>query len=95
MVIERWEHRIKSGHLEEAKNLILSFNWGRSYRLFESEIGMLGRLTADIEFESMAQMEQTWNGIGSNPEYESFLKKWRPLVISSERTVWRAIETSS
>ena len=93
MIIERWEHKIRAGHVEEAKSLIFSFNWGRPFRLFESEIGLLHRLTADIEFESMAEIEQTWNEIGAKPEYESFLKKWQPLVISSERTVWRTIET--
>lgn len=55
--------------------------------LFESEIGVLSRLTADIEFESMAEIEKTWNEIGTKPEYESFLEKWRPLIVSSERTV--------
>jgi hypothetical protein len=52
------------------------------------------QLSADFEYESMAEIEQTWNEIGSKPEYESFLKKLRPLIISSERTFWRPIETS-
>jgi len=26
---------------------------------------------------------------------ENFLKKWRPLINSTERTLWRSIETSS
>ncbi len=95
MIIERWEHKIKAGHLEEAKNLIFSIDWGRPFRLFESEIGVMYRLTADVEYESMAEIEQTWNEIGSKPEYESLLKKWRPLIISSERTFWRPIETSA
>lgn len=95
MIIERWEHKIKPGHIEEAKNLILSFNWERPFKLLESEIGVLSRLTADIEFESMAEIEKTWNEIGTKPEYESFLEKWRPLIVSSDRTVWRKIEAPS
>jgi hypothetical protein len=35
----------------------------------------------------MAEIEKTWNEIGTKPEYESFLEKWRPLIVSSERTV--------
>jgi hypothetical protein len=70
-------------------------DWGRPYKLLESEVGELYRLTSYIEFESLSEMEQTWNGIGSTPEYESFLKKWRPLINSTERTLWRPIETSS
>ena len=45
--------------------------------------------------ETLAMIEQTWNEIGTKPEYESFLKKWRPLIISSERTFWRPIDTSA
>ena len=33
MIIERWEFKIKPGYLEEAKNLMLSMDWGRPYRL--------------------------------------------------------------
>ena len=95
MIIERWEHKIKAGHLEEAKNLIFSVDWGRPFRLFESEIGVMYQLSADVEYGSMAEIEQTWNEIGSKPEYENFLQKWRPLIISSKRTFWRPIETSS
>jgi hypothetical protein len=94
MIIERWEFKVKPGHLEEAKNLILSMDWGRPYKLHESEMGELYRLTSFVEFESIAEMEQVWSGIGSAPEYESFLKKWRPLINSTERTLWRSIETS-
>ena len=94
MIIERWEFKIKTGYLEEAKNLILSMDWGRPYKLLESEVGELYRLTSFIEYESLAEMEQTWNGIGSTPEYESFLKKWQPLINSTERTLWRSIEIS-
>jgi hypothetical protein len=94
MIIERWEHRIKAGHLDEAKNLIFSINWRRPFRLFESEIGVLYRLTADVEYESMAEIERFWNDIQTEPEYQSFLEKWQPLIISSERTFWRPIETS-
>ena len=94
MIIERWEFKIKPGYLEEAKNLILSMDWGRAYKLLESEVGELYRLTSFIEYESLAEMEQTWNGIGSTPEYESFLKKWQPLINSTERTLWRSIEIS-
>ncbi|MDJ0817368.1 MAG: NIPSNAP family protein [Desulfobacterales bacterium] len=94
MIIERWEHRIKAGHLEEAKNLIFSVDWGRPFRLFESEIGVMYQLSADVEYGSMAEIEQTWNEIVSKPEYENFLQKWRPLIISSKRTFWRPIETS-
>ncbi len=94
MIIERWEFKIKPGHLEEAKEVLLSINWGRPYRLFESEVGELYRLTSEIEFESMAEMEQAWNGIESTPEFEGFLKKWWPMITSTERTLWRSIETS-
>ena len=51
MIIERWEFKIKPGCLEEAKNLILSMDWGRPYKLHESEMGELYRLTSFIEFE--------------------------------------------
>jgi len=94
MIIERWEFRIKPGYLEEAKEVLLSINWGRPFRLFESEVGELYRLTSEIEFESMAEIEQTWNGLESTPEFEGFLNKWRPLIISTERTFWKSIETS-
>ena len=70
MIIERWEHKIKAGHLKEAKNLIFSVDWGRPFRLFESEIGVMYRLSADVEYESMAEIEQTWNEIGTKLEYE-------------------------
>ena len=94
MIIERWEHNIKAGHVEEAKNLILSINWRRPFRLFESEIGVMYLLAADVEYESMAEIEKFWNEIQTDPEYQSFLEKWQPLVISSERTFWRPVETS-
>ena len=61
MIIERWEFRIKPGYLEEAKEVLLSNNWGRPFRLFESEVDELYRLTSEIEFESMTEIEQTWN----------------------------------
>ena len=94
MLIERWEFKIKPGHLEEAKDLILSIDWGRPFRLFESEVGELYRLTSETEFESMAEIEQTWNGLESTTEFDGFLKKWRPLINSTERTLWKSIETS-
>ena len=74
--------------------MIFSVNWGHPFRFFESEIGVLYRLTADVEFERMAESEQFWNKIESAPEYESFLEKWQPLIISSERRFWRPIETA-
>ena len=92
MIIERWEHKIKAGHLDEAKDLIFSIDWKRPFRLFESEMGVLYRLTADVEYENMAEIEIYWNEIQSVPEYQNFLEKWQPLVICSERTYWRAIE---
>ncbi|MDJ0817406.1 MAG: NIPSNAP family protein [Desulfobacterales bacterium] len=94
MIVERWEHKIKPGHLDEAKNLIFSIDWRRPFRLFESEIGVQYQLNAYVEYESMAEIEKFWNDIQPDPEYQSFLEKWQPLVISSERTFWRPIETS-
>jgi hypothetical protein len=41
MIIERWEHKIKAGHSEKAIDLILSIDWGRPFRLFQSEVGPL------------------------------------------------------
>ena len=94
MIIERWEHRIKPGRLEEAINLLYSVDWGRPFKLLESEVGLLYRLSADVEWGSMAEMESGWNEIGSNTEYENFLQKWRPLVVSSERKIFKLIEAS-
>ena len=95
MIIERWVHKIKAGHVDEAIDLIFSVNWGRPFRLFQSEVGPLYRLTADVEYESMADIEKTWNEIGSIPEYQNFLKKWQPLIINSERTLLKPIERPS
>jgi hypothetical protein len=62
MIVERWEFKIKPGYLDEAKNLILSMDWGRPYKLLESEVGELYRLTSFIEYETLSEMEQTWIG---------------------------------
>ena len=93
MIIERWEHKIKAGHVDEAINLIFSVDWGRTFRLYQSEVGPQYRLTADVEYESMAEIEKAWNEIASIPEYQTFLKKWQPLIIKSERTFLKPIET--
>ena len=94
MIVERWEHRIKAGHLEEAIDLLLSFKWVRPFRAYRARVGVLHRLVIDVEYENMADIEKAWEEIESTSGYESFLKKWQSVIISTERTFLSPVETS-
>jgi len=94
MIVERWTHTIKAGRVEEAIELLKSYNWGRPYKLFRSKVGVLRQLITEVEFESMAEIEQVWNKIESTSEYSAFLEKWANVVVSSERNFMTPIDTS-
>jgi hypothetical protein len=94
MIVERWTHTVKAGRIEEAIELLRSHNWRRPYRLFRSKVGVMRQLITEAEFESMAEIEQSWNEIESAPEFESFIQKWAPLIVSTERDFLTPIETS-
>ena len=94
MIVERWTHTVKPGRVEDAIELLRSHDWRRPYRLFRSKVGVMRQLISEAEFESMAEIEQSWNEIESTSEYAAFLEKWSSLLVSSERVFLTPIETS-
>ena len=96
MIIERYVFNCKPGKVDEATELMLAFNWGRPYRLYQSMVGgMLYQLITESEFENMADNEQLWNEIEPTPEFAAFFEKFTSLINSGERMFLALIDNKS
>ena len=94
MIVERFVFTVKPGKVEEAIELLTAYNWHRPYRLFSARFGAMYQLTSDIQFENMADNEQYWNKVESEPVFNEFFDKWASLIVAGKRMLLKPIETS-
>ena len=94
MIVERFLFTVKPGKVQEAIELLSAYNWHRPYRLYSSRFGAMYQLSSDIQFENMADNEQYWNKLESEPEFKEFFEKWTSLIVAGKRMLLKPVEAS-
>lgn len=81
-IIDRRTFMAEHGKLEEALAALQEAGKevGQRYRLYQSHYGTFDTLAFEVEFESIAAMEDFWNAMNAGPQMEDFMARWYTLV---------------
>ena len=95
MLVERREHRMKPGTVEQALALVketMSFpKCPQAKCVYRSRIGPGDTVTIEWEWESLAQYEKAWAEFSATPGWASFLKKWTPIAEELKTEIWTVV----
>ncbi len=77
-IINRRTFSAERGKLQEAIDLLRRASQGARYpyRICSSYYGTFDAITLEVEFESIAQMEEAWAEINVQPGMAEFMPKW-------------------
>ena len=90
-IINRRTFSAERGKLQEAIDLLRQAAKGArySYRICSSYYGVFDAITLEVEFESIAQMEEAWAEINAGPGMAEFMSKWQVAAKSGgTNEVW-------
>ena len=93
MIVQRVFHQVKQGHLREFLELmksqpesVLSFATKRTYT---ASIGVSSHTVShELEFEDLAELDQTWDAWWASPETPAYMEKYWGLVEGGHSEVW-------
>ena len=95
MLVQRWEHKVKPGHVQEAvaltKEALALPNAPQYKRVYTSRIGESNRLAVEWEWESLADYEKAWPAFFATPGWAAFAKKWDAIRDESKEEFWTAV----
>jgi hypothetical protein len=95
MIVDRRTFIVDRGRMETAVGMLTAqrADAPHAYRIYTPIIGPFDRITVELEFESLAELEQFWNGWFARPETATFFERWHQLSLSGgENTVWQLVE---
>jgi hypothetical protein len=77
-IINRRTFVAERGKFQEAIDLLRGATKGarHKYRICSSYYGAFDAIALEVEFESLAQMEEAWAEVNAQPEMAEFLNKW-------------------
>ena len=88
MIVNRRTFNIKSGHMEDAVQLLKQEDaaererggYSGPIRIYVSETGQFDRLAVEWEYENLAMYKQGWAEWGARPTTPAFMEKWLTLT---------------
>lgn len=90
-IINRRTFVAERGKFQEAIDLLRDATQDAhyKYRICSSYFGAFDAVALEVEFESIAQMEEAWADVNAQPEMAEFLSKWHTATKSGgSNEVW-------
>lgn len=61
---------------------------GTTYRIYRSYYGRFDEVVVELEFDSMAQLEEMWAQFQGQPGSDDFFAKWNAITLGGQNEVW-------
>jgi hypothetical protein len=85
MIVQRITIQVKSGKMDQALALAKEgrrnvWPFFKSSKIYSANIGPLGTIAFESEFENLTEFEVLWTRLGATEAWASWLAKWSQLV---------------
>jgi len=95
MYVMRVEWQVKQGRMQEALAAVKKIGLTVPRfprRFYVSHLGQFGRLTYDMELESLDEWRKINEEFSARPEGAEFWKMWNELVVGGNVQAWSPVD---
>ena len=93
MIINRFEWSIKHGRMGEAVAWFRALNWPKPLRLARSEVGTLGILAVEAEYEDMVDYQKTYAEFWARPDAGAQMAELNELLDAhGQEELWKTFD---